>query len=234
MKWAVRNPLCSYCLPRLTFLDSSPPSELHGTGFVPLHGQRGGGLRPSPSVASHNSETSTVSHISSIPPTRPSVSPFASPNYSPSHSHDNSPPSPETSRRVVSDMSEISESQRGHLRGISETSVSTIGDYATPSVGNAPRTPGSPFGPEYYSQVWERERSVGSGGKRQDEEDEESVLPKDTKRPSIVSPLTPPGGHDGSDYIGGTATESGSGNVLRGSGSVSSGGRRKSNFQEGL
>ena len=34
--------------------------------------------------------------------------------------------------RIASGVSNISDSDRGHLRGISETSVSTDGNYATP------------------------------------------------------------------------------------------------------
>ena len=37
--------------------------------------------------------------------------------------------------RITSGVSNVSETDRGHLRGISETSVSTDGNYATPMEG---------------------------------------------------------------------------------------------------
>jgi hypothetical protein len=37
--------------------------------------------------------------------------------------------------RIASGVSNVSEADRGHLRGISETSVSTDGNYATPTEG---------------------------------------------------------------------------------------------------
>jgi hypothetical protein len=79
--------------------------------------------------------------------------------------------------RFISGVSNVSETDRGHLRGISETSLSTDGNYATPmerneglALHNMP-PPGPPEG-----------------------------------RPTVVSPLTPPSAvseGDGSDYLGG-------------------------------
>lgn len=40
--------------------------------------------------------------------------------------------------RIVSGVSSVSEIDRGHLRGLSETSVSSDGNYATPMQGGAP------------------------------------------------------------------------------------------------
>lgn len=127
---------------------------------------------------------------------------------------------------------------RGHLRGISETSVSTVGGYATPMESQPhPRSPGSPYGPDSYSQIRERERSVGREG-----EEGDGIQRQDGKRPSLVSPLSPPDGHHGDDYLGGPVAGSEgttrSGLSPGGAGGVSPTGtgttRRKSNFQESL
>jgi hypothetical protein len=42
---------------------------------------------------------------------------------------------PPENMRITSGVSQVSETDRGHLRGISETSVSTDGNYATPMEG---------------------------------------------------------------------------------------------------
>jgi hypothetical protein len=74
-------------------------------------------------------------------------------------------------------MSGISETDRGHLRGISETSVSTVGGYATPMEG-----------------LGIRSRAEG---------DATSPPTGPDGRPLLVSPLTPPEGMQGSgDYLG--------------------------------
>ena len=132
-------------------------------------------------------------------------------------------------RRIVSDMSGISEMDRGHLRGISETSVSTIGAPLSPA------SPASPFGPDSYGHIRERERSVGRG----EPEVEDGILRQDGGRPSLVSPLSPPGGTgvvgENEDYM------SARGSVGAGPGpgvsptiGSATGPRRKSNFQESL
>jgi len=133
------------------------------------------GLTASPSIASHNSRASDVSRDSYV--SRPAMSPLVVAR----------PDSPSLGdQRMTSGVSNVSESDRGHLRGISETSVSTQGEYATPMALSSipPR---------------QTERTDGPRG--------------------VVSPLTPPLGLEASgDYM------------THGS----SGGRRKSNFNEEL
>lgn len=73
----------------------------------------------------------------------------------------------------MSGVSNVSESERGHLRGISETSVSTQGDYATPM------------------------ESRDRGMRLKDIPDRSEPV---QNRPAVVSPLTPPQGTDG-DYM---------------------------------
>lgn len=116
------------------------------------------------------------------------------------------------------------------MRGISETSVSTVGAYATPMDGLDPRresaTAISPFGPDSYHEIRERQRSV-----------ESVVSPRtDGGRPSLVSPMSPPEGHDGNDYIGAGTPPQTQEPLLGRSPSVSGAGsvQRKSNFQERL
>jgi hypothetical protein len=104
---------------------TSKPLELHnqemqdtGTGLIPLsHLTNGRGISHS---TSHASQTSSVSESSY----RPNISPSTSPRAE-------SPPVGDP--RIVSGVSNLSETDRGHLRGISETSVSTIGGYPSPS-----------------------------------------------------------------------------------------------------
>jgi hypothetical protein len=109
---------------------TSKPLELHhqemqgtGTGFIPLSALVSGrnGIAHSNSVGSHASDASSVSRNSF---SRPHVSPVNSPRAD--------SPSIEDSR-IVSGVSNLSETDRGHLRGISETSVSTVGVFATPN-----------------------------------------------------------------------------------------------------
>ena len=123
---------------------------------------------------------------------------------------------------------------RGHLRGISETSVSTIGGagaYVTPQASPGLPTPNSPYGPDSYSQIRERERSVGRG-----EGEGDGILRQDGGRPSLVSPLSPPGGRDGEDYLSARGSVSGPALTPPAPEGVSPTGqtRRKSNFQESL
>src|SRR4051812_26090516 len=137
-------------------------------GFTPISGsqRKSNGLAASASVTSHTSQASTVSRDSQSP--RPGISPMHTPRPdSPPLGGDN---------RFLSGVSNVSETDRGHLRGISETSVSTDGNYATPlergeglALQNMP--PRAP--PE--------------------------------GRPNVVSPLTPPSAisdGDSSDYLG--------------------------------
>jgi hypothetical protein len=84
------------------------------------------GLTVSNSVASNTSyttDTSVVSRASQNSATRPVISPTQSPRAISPSTRDG---------RIASGVSNVSESDRGHLRGISETSVSTDGAYATP------------------------------------------------------------------------------------------------------
>jgi hypothetical protein len=151
-----------------------------------LNGDRKG-LSASPSVTSHASHTSTVSRVSQTSG-RPGISPTSSPRA------DSPPLGDVAGQRIVSDMS-ISDTDRGHLRGISETSLGTNRAYATPMEG----------------------AGLGLSGAT-------AAAPEQATRPTIVSPLTPPQGtQESGDYMG-AGSQAGS----------PSGGRRRSNFQEGL
>jgi hypothetical protein len=153
------------------YSDTSRPVELNdtGTGFIPMSGskRKSNGLAASASVTSHTSQASTVSRDSHSP--RPGLSPLYSARPdSPSLGNEN---------RFLSGVSNVSESDRGHLRGISETSLSTDGNYATPM-----------------------ERGDGSALHSMPPH-----APPEG-RPNVVSPLTPPGAiseGEGSDYLGG-------------------------------
>ena len=125
----------------LTQTDTSRPQELSdsGTGFTPLallsRDAPQGGLTSSPSVASHTSATSTISNVSARHPSNPAISPIAP-----------SPNSPEEGR-IISGVSNLSETDKGHLRGISETSgvsVATAAAGATGSTGAGMVSPVSP------------------------------------------------------------------------------------------
>ena len=118
-------------------------------------------------MTSQTSQASTVSRDSHSP--RPGLSTLYSPRPdSPSLGNEN---------RFLSGVSNVSDTDRGHLRGISETSLSTDGNFATPlerdeglTLHNMP--PHAP--PE--------------------------------GRPNVVSPMTPPSAvseGEGSDYLGG-------------------------------
>merc|ERR1711939_871521 len=115
-------------------MDTSKPVELHdtGTGFVALGSKtnghsRNGGLASSPSVTSQTSQASSISHWSQSDGAghRPNISPLPSPRAGSSPS-----PDLQNQNRIVSGISNLSDTDRGHLRGISETSVSTDGVYA--------------------------------------------------------------------------------------------------------
>jgi len=132
---------------------------------------RNGGLASSPSVTSQTSQASSISHWSQSDGAghRPNISPLPSPRAGSSPS-----PDLQNQNRIVSGISNLSDTDRGHLRGISETSVSTDGVYATPMErGEGMATPqGQP-------------PTRGQDG-----------------RPSAVSPLTPPEGINSRDYVG--------------------------------
>jgi hypothetical protein len=124
--------------------DTSRPQELSdsGTGFTPLALSGGAsrnspkGLSSSPSVASNTSATSSVSHISGRHPSNPAISPVAT-----------SPNSPEEGR-IISGVSNLSETDKGHLRSISETSgvsISTGAGAAMVSPVSPPRVEGSDY-----------------------------------------------------------------------------------------
>ncbi|KAG4418624.1 hypothetical protein IFR04_008249 [Cadophora malorum] len=159
-------------------MDTSKPVELHdtGTGFVALGSKtnghsRNGGLASSPSVMSQTSQASSISHWSQSDGAghRPNISPLPSPRAGSSP-----PPDLQNQNRIVSGISNLSDTDRGHLRGISETSVSTDGVYATPmEIGDGMATP--------QAQAPTRAQDG---------------------RPSAVSPLTPPEGINSRDYVG--------------------------------
>jgi len=106
---------------------------MQDTGFTPLSGHhtssasRRKHLAPSPSVTSQTSQASTVSRDSSSLrlPGRPGISPMHT-------TRADSPPLGDG--RILSGVSNVSETDRVHLRGISETSVSTEnnGNYTAP------------------------------------------------------------------------------------------------------
>jgi hypothetical protein len=123
-------------------MDTSRPQELSdsGTGLVPLallsRNSAQGGLTSSPSVASHTSATSTISNISGRHPSNPAISPIAP-----------SPNSPEEGR-IISGVSNLSETDKGHLRGISETSgvsVATGSGAAAISPLSPPKVEGGDY-----------------------------------------------------------------------------------------
>ncbi|KAL2061603.1 hypothetical protein VTL71DRAFT_6980 [Oculimacula yallundae] len=109
--------------------------ELHDTqtGLVPIgnshRNTRNSSIAASPSSQSYQSNNSQSRWSQSEAPARPSISPLPSPTagVSPSQSHDNQ-------QRIMSGVSNFSETDRKHLRGISDTSVSTEGGlYPTPN-----------------------------------------------------------------------------------------------------
>jgi hypothetical protein len=183
-------PVMAYMVPEvqgnqvLEMEDTSKPQELHATGMNPIFTN----TPPSrgPSHASHASVDSTISGLSGRLPIQV-----------------------QEKERITSGVSNVSESDRGHLRGISETSVST--DGAGNGVRGGSATPGL---------------SLGN-------------LPEPAVRPAVqeeskktVSPLTPPEGvgQSGSgDYLGaGIAEGQAQGQKPQ------SLAKRKSNFSEAL
>jgi len=119
--------------------DTSPPAELNGLGFVHFSGSNNdyqssrSQIAHSPWGASNVSRTSIVSGTSRH---RPSISP-TSPTRADSLTLN------ETGigrTRIGSDLSSVTESERNHMRGISETSVSVDGSevYPTPGERSSP------------------------------------------------------------------------------------------------
>lgn len=96
----------------------------------------------------------------------------------------------------------------------------------------SPHTPGSPFGPDSYSEIRERERSAT---REEAMGTSDGIIRQDGGRPSLVSPLSPPGGlGEGEDYL--SARDAGSPAPTAEGAQVSptAAQRRKSNFQEVL
>jgi hypothetical protein len=166
---------------------------------------------------STGSQDSHASEVSSDSP-RPGISPVATPRTS-------SPPLgaavgelPENSTRLYSDISNVSDSDRGHLRGISETSVSTDGAFATPMGAPEGRGLGiaergvSPFPDRGVSPMPDATPASASASAPVTEE----------QRLGIVSPITPPSATAG--FTG----------ALRVPGSPSPSQKRKSQFEENL
>lgn len=168
---------------------SSAPQKHQETGLthMPINIHTRNGLASSPSAASRSSTVSRVSHTSA---TRPHISPVHTPRAdSPSLGSDASGAARNLERggrrisghgmRMGSDVSQVSEGDRGHLRQISESSVSTDGAFVTPmetsGVQRASASRGGNGG------------NIGVGGL------------------NVVSPLTPPlgmGTSETSGYLG--------------------------------
>lgn len=158
---------------------TSKPMELHNqeiqsTGMTPITGVRAFthtngrmGIQHSNSVGS---DTSGISYTSSNPRVSPLNSPCAD-SLIDVHPH------------FMSGVSNMTDSERGHLRGISETSVSTTGGYESPADVGAPQH----FGHGSPVDMGDRDR----------------------ERP-MINPLTPPStmGLEGRDYSGGRSTGS--------------------------
>lgn len=154
---------------RFEMMDTSPRHELSGTGFVPLsatnmasRSSRGRGIGHSPSTASHASDISEVSASQ-----RPGISPVV-------RELTDTPDEDARSRR-----SGISSEHGGHLRGISDTSVSTDGAggaYGTPTELPA-----------------RHEQAVEEPG---------TATTSSVTKPTVISPLTPPQViQQGGDYL---------------------------------
>lgn len=165
------------------------------------------GLTSSPSSASRSS---TISHLSG---SRPGISPIHSPGGLPMDSSQIGRSSPQPQPRVVSDISAISETERGHLRGISETSVSTDGGlYGTPmEYSNMMSANLGPRGPQPTTSF-----DLDRGTLRREGE--------------VISPLTPPEGveESGGDYLGRATARAANPD------SPQSPTQRRSNFEERL
>ncbi|KAF7945040.1 hypothetical protein EAE96_009823 [Botrytis aclada] len=186
-------------------MDTSQPSELHNTGFVPLSpksnvwnniSRNQTPITHSPSAGSNHSHASSVSQ-SSGPRSSP-ISPARAESVTL-----NEQAGGVTRERIHSDLSSVTESERTHLRQISDASVSVDGDY-----GNLPT-------PEIQIERPHEERGIE----------------QEVERTGVVSPLTPPQGvgqgrqhYFGPDSVGGSAAQ----NV------PAPETRRKSNFEEKL
>jgi hypothetical protein len=165
------------------------PQQDTGTGLHPIpiptpipspHTQSRG-LAHTSSVTSATSHSSSFSQFSE---TRPSVSPVMWEGAAAGR------------EGVISGMSQMSESDRGHLRGISETSVSTVGGSRPSPTSLA--TPENQTGP---AQGQESEEIAEEGGERGAEVP--PAVPDPPTRSTAVSPLTPGQklNEEGGDYL---------------------------------
>jgi len=136
--------------------------------------------------------------VSSASSHRPPISPIGRAD-SPSLGNDFNP-------RITSGVSDVSGTERGHLRGISETSVSTQGGPgARSSVG------GSNYATPMAENIQLRDLPAARG-----------PTPETGGRPGVVSPLTPPDMVNLSgDYLGARTVDHAPAN-------------RRSNFEEKL
>ncbi|TGO84868.1 hypothetical protein BPOR_0456g00030 [Botrytis porri] len=187
-------------------MDTSQPSELHNTGFVPLSpksnvwntiSRNQTPITHSPSAGSNHSHASFVSRGSG-----PRSSPISPARADSVTLHGQAGGT--TKERIHSDLSSVTESERTHLRQISDASVSVDGDY-----GNLPT-------PEIQIEK---------------PHDEEHGIEQVVEKPGLVSPLTPPQGvgqgrqhYFGPDSVGSSSVQ----NVPVPET------RRKSNFEEKL
>ncbi|CAD6453008.1 9f61d75e-31a6-4fba-9b4e-7dcf47082789 [Sclerotinia trifoliorum] len=186
--------------------DTSRPSELHNTGFVFTSPKSNvwnnissiqTPITHSPSASSNRSHASTVSRTSGPRPSPISPARADSLTF-------NEQAGGMATDRVHSDLSSVAESDRGHLRQISDTSVSVDGDY-----GNPPMLDVQIEGPN----------------------DDEHTFDDEFGRPGVVSPLTPPQGvgEGRHHYFGPDSVGVGS---MHNAQPVDT--RRKSNFEEKL
>ena len=172
--------------------DTSVTQEIDSTGFVPLANKP----RRGPSNAS-SLVSSTSSH-------RPPISPIGRPD-SPPLGNDSNP-------RITSGVSDVSGTDRGHLRGISETSVSTQGGGVGGGGGGVSSVGGSNYATPMAEDIPLRDLPAARG----------PTPEASTGRPGVVSPLTPPDTvNTTGDYLGARNT----GNAAA---------KRKSNFEERL
>ncbi|APA13888.1 hypothetical protein SS1G_14009 [Sclerotinia sclerotiorum 1980 UF-70] len=187
--------------------DTSRPSELHNTGFVFTSPKSNvwnnissvqTPIAHSPSASSNRSQASTVSRTSGLRPSP--ISPARADSLTLNEQ------AGDTSRdRIHSDLSSVAESDRGHLRQISDTSVSVDGDYGNPPMPDI--------------QV------------ERPNDDEHGFERGPFERPGIVSPLTPPQGvgEGRHHYFGPDSVGAGSMHNAQVADT-----RRKSNFEENL
>ncbi|QSZ32579.1 hypothetical protein DSL72_002157 [Monilinia vaccinii-corymbosi] len=159
---------------------TSRPSELHNTGLVLLSPKSNvwnnisssqTPITHSPSAGSNHSQASSVSRASGQSPRHTPISPTRADSLTLNESFGDL-----QRGRVHSDLSSVAESDRGHLRQLSDASVSVDGDY-----GNLPP-------PKIHI----------------DRPSDEHALEHKAEGPGVVSPLTPPQevGDGGQNYFG--------------------------------